>query len=93
MNTTTNNQVHGNYRVSIMKNTSGQRAAKIETLTGRRVKYVPIELLSICAGPDAWMRNILVKCCDCREIFLAHELVGSGICESCADASIAADEV
>ena len=69
-----------NHDVTIVKSMStGQRAAKIVSAT--RTFYVPVELLSVAAGKDAWMRDILVACKECRTLVKAGDMD----CEMCQD--------
>lgn len=37
-------------------------------------KVIPIELASLAAGKDAWMRQILVPCKECKKDFTIQEL-------------------
>lgn len=63
--------------VRISKNNSGQRFAHIETNTGGLM--VPLEMLSLAAGKDAWMRQIEFKCAGCGDHHAASEME----CECC----------
>lgn len=72
----------GHYQVRILKNKAGQRAAEItpSSASARRF-YVPVEMLSLAAGKDKWMRQIEFKCRDCRKPYPASKME----CELCPD--------
>ncbi len=50
--------------------------------SGRFVDPIPTALLSLVAGKDAWMRNILLTCTDCGEAHKASEMEGD-YCRDC----------
>ncbi len=72
-------QTIGNRIITIVKSKTGERAARIES--SGNTYHVPVELLSVAAGKDAWMRDILVKCKECRTEVKAGEID----CEMCQD--------
>lgn len=61
-----------------MKGSNGRRAAQVSAL-GRSPYYVPVELLALSAGKDAWMRDVRFKCSDCGKAHVAREME----CELC----------
>ena len=77
-------QTIGNYTVSIRRNASGQRAARISA-AGHADNYVPLELLALCAGRDLWMRKIQFKCKSCRTLIAADSTDGGEYCQECFD--------
>lgn len=91
MNTnSTKNQTINGFTVSIMVHKStGQRYADIQK-AGQRFD-VPIEMLSLAAGKDAWMKEILVKCAECRTAVKAGEMECS-MCPACYDKAGAENE-
>ena len=80
-------QTFNHYSVRIRVNKAGQRAAEI-TPFGRPSlrQYVPLELLALAAGKDAWMRNIQFKCASCRKLTVAGDTEGGEYCQACFDA-------
>lgn len=70
-------QTFGKRQVLIVKKADGARAAKI--LDRGRISYVPVEILNIVVGKDKWMRNILVRCAECKVRVKAGEME----CEMC----------
>lgn len=73
--------------VRILKSkTNGMRAAEIKGRTGIRI--VPVDLLSLAAGRDAWMRDIEFKCADCRERLPAKDMECQ-MCPSCNEKAFA----
>lgn len=64
----------------VKKGPHGPRAAKI-TCPVNGIYFVPIEILSMCVGKDAWMKDILVRCGDCRTVVKAADLD----CDMCPD--------
>jgi hypothetical protein len=48
---------------------------------------VPIELCGLAAGPDAWMKKILVKCAGCKERTAAGDLGSGELCPKCVEAA------
>jgi hypothetical protein len=76
----TANQKHGIFTVTILKSQLAGRAAKV-TAPGHPTRYVPVEMLSLAAGRDAWMREVLVRCSDCKTVVKAGEMD----CEMCND--------
>ena len=79
-------QTFGTTTVRIMKSLiGGARFAEIQP-KGRPSYHVPIELLALAAGKDAWMRNIQVRCTECRKLHAADELNGGGYCPTCVEA-------
>ena len=82
----TNIQTFGTTTVRIMKSLiGGARFAEIKP-KGRPAYHVPIELLALAAGKDAWMRKIQVRCTECRKPHAADELNDGGYCPTCVDA-------
>ena len=82
----TNIQTFGTTTVRITKSLiGGARFAEIQP-KGRPAYHVPIELLALAAGKDAWMRRIQVRCTECRKLHAADELNGGGYCPTCVDA-------
>ncbi len=51
----------------------GTRYAKIAG-PGGDVRRVPVELCGMGAGPDAWLREIRIKCIECRAVTRAGDL-------------------
>ena len=66
--------------VGIVKSKTGERAAKVTT-TGK-VYFVPSDLLACCTEKDSWMKNILIRCGDCRKVIKASELE-CNMCSEC----------
>jgi hypothetical protein len=62
--------------------TAGTRYALILPDSGSNSHVVPVELLSLTAGRDAWMKNILVRCSVCRVPTKAGEME-CNMCEGC----------
>lgn len=82
----TNIQTFGTTTVRIMKKLiGGNRFAEIKP-KNRPAYHVPIELLALAAGKDAWMRKIQVRCAGCRTRLAAEELNGGGYCPTCVEA-------
>jgi hypothetical protein len=79
----TSNQVVAGHNVTIIKNKAGMRAARIDFGV-----FVPVEMLSLTAGKDVWMRQILLKCSECRTVHPAGALNGGGQ-DVCCDACLA----
>ncbi len=72
-------QIIGTNSVRIVKSKStGQRAAQIFN-PRKGIFYVPVELLSLAAGKDEWMRDIEYRCTNCREKHPARDME----CEMC----------
>ena len=75
-------QIFGNTEVRIRKAASGQRAAEIVPFGRVALRfYVPLEMLSLAAGKDAWMREIQFKCTDCGTKHAAKDME----CEMCPE--------
>lgn len=74
-------QMFGNRQVRIVKSKStGQRAAEITPFGRAALRfYVPVEMLSLAAGKDEWMKDIQFKCADCGVKHPAREME----CEMC----------
>lgn len=73
-------QVH---RIAICVGANGSaynRAAVIDPQGARRI--VPVDLLPLAAGSDAWMREIRVKCVDCRKPVRAGDMECQ-LCPTC----------
>lgn len=73
--------------VVICVNNKGNRYAKISyygAMTRKGTVGIPVEMLSLAAGKDAWMRNIEFKCRDCRATFPAHQMECE-LCPACYD--------
>lgn len=80
-NNPTSNQVFGYFTATIVKNkTNGLRAAKLNR-HGKLYAYVPLEIVSHAAGKDTWMRDIKIRCLDCRKV----GRIGDTECELCQD--------
>lgn len=79
-------QIFGETEVRIIKNsTTGQRAAEITPFGRAALRYfVPVEMLGLAAGKDAWMREIKFKCEDCGEKHAAKDME-CNLCPSCYD--------
>lgn len=71
-------QTFGDRKVLIVKNAHGERAAKI--VENGQAYYVPVEILNIVTGKDAWMKDILVRCADCKVRVKARDME----CEMCS---------
>lgn len=80
--------------VRIMKRPNGDRFAQIDPGGHISLRYhVPVQLLSLAAGKDAWMRDIEFRCADCREKHPASKMECE-LCPACyekAEAENAAD--
>jgi len=52
---------------------------------------IPVELASLAAGKDAWMRQILVRCSDCKEKHTIEALYQDcpGCCPACSEKALA----
>jgi hypothetical protein len=78
--TSTANQIVHGHKVTIVHRKSqgprGPRAAHIDNSY-----FVPVDLLSLTVGKDAWMKDIAVRCVDCRTIVFARDLD----CDMCPD--------
>ncbi len=76
--------------VDIMKSKStGQRFARISYFARMSRKpraLVPLDIIELAAGSDAWMRDIQFRCADvdCRSIHKASEMQ-NGYCPSCIE--------
>lgn len=69
--------------VSIIRNQpSGERFALIRG--GSQSVQVPVDMLGLAAGKDAWMREIRFRCSGCREPFRASEME-SQLCPRCLE--------
>jgi hypothetical protein len=66
--------------VNILKNKNGMRGAQI-ILPNRAPYIVPSDLLPCVVGKDSWMKDIKIRCQDCRTIIKASELE----CNMCSD--------
>lgn len=78
----TSNQKFPGFTVSIMVGrANGQRYGEIKP-DGGRAYHVPVEMLGLAAGKDAWMRDILVKCTHCRTPAKAGEME-CDMCQAC----------
>lgn len=55
-------QTVSGHKVELGKTPTGLRVARID---GRHV--VPMALLGLGAGRDAWMREVVIKCADCKQ--------------------------
>lgn len=88
MNTTTKTppvlQTFEHFSVRIIRSKDGsQRAAEITPFGRAALRYfVPVEMLSLAAGKDAWMRDIKFKCSDCGEKHAAKEMECQ-LCPAC----------
>jgi len=69
---------------------SGHRFAEIRF--GPEGTHVPVELLGMAAGKDAWMREIRFRCSGCREPFKASEMEGE-LCPRCLEETEAYNEL
>jgi|GEM_PF-5616592 len=69
---------------------SGERFAEIRR--GRECIQVPVDLLGLAAGKDAWMRDIRFRCSVCREPFKASEMEGQ-LCPRCLEETEAYNEL
>lgn len=69
-------QIVAGYSVRIFrkKDGKGQHGARVAVINGDRRAAVPVEILPLCAGRSAWMREIRVKCLDCRKETRAAEM-------------------
>lgn len=86
---TRNQKFPGGITVSIMRSKKDpkQRFARI-TRRARGVRglfryTVAVELLSLSAGKDVWMRDVLVRCADCRVPTKAGEMENGQHCAAC----------
>ncbi len=72
--------------VAIGKSPAGlvARISYYGNMTRKGVAYVPVELLSLAAGKDAWMREITFKCAACGERHAA-KVMSNGYCETCVE--------
>lgn len=71
------------HRVSVCVGADGSsynRAAIIDPQGVRQI--VPVDLLPLAAGRDAWMREIRVKCVDCRKTVRAGDMECQ-LCPAC----------
>jgi hypothetical protein len=67
--------------VNIMRSKeTGQRYARVNQIGG--FVRVPLELLSLAAGKDAWMREIVFACPECKQRHPAHAMEGE-YCQDC----------
>ena len=78
-------------KVGIVKATNGNRAVKVQPVGGKAY-YVPLEIAGLAAGKDAWLRDVLCRCTECRSYKTTAELNEGGYCESCVEKSFAEDE-
>lgn len=94
MNTTSNQRfvVEGQECVvSIVRiRESGERFAEIRR--GREITRLPVDLLGLAAGKDAWMREIRFRCVCCNEPFKASEMEGQ-LCPKCLEETEAYNEL
>ncbi len=44
---------------------------------------VPADIASIAAGPDAWLRDVLIRCTDCKTPTPVGTLEGYRLCPCC----------
>ena len=77
-------QLFGTTEVRIKKTTTGERFAEIVPF-GRYIArfHVPVGMCALAAGKDAWMRDILVRCKECRTKTRACDLEGDELCPKC----------
>jgi hypothetical protein len=76
--------------VVICKTSSGQRFARVAyfgRLTRKGVARIPLELLALSAGQDAWMRGIQFKCAGCGAVLAASEMEGE-YCPACNEKAL-----
>jgi hypothetical protein len=69
-----------------IKNT-GVRFARFSffgRMSRRQTFSVPIEMLSLAAGDDAWMRGVEFACADCRKLVAAKD-AECCMCAECYD--------
>lgn len=74
-------------RIMRKKNGEGKHGARVAVIDGDRAGAVPVELLSLCAGRSLWMREISVKCLDCRKETRAGDLENE-YCPACFDKAL-----
>lgn len=81
-------QIVAGHSVRIMrkKNGAGQHGARVAEIDG--VQRVPVELLPLCAGRDVWMREIRVKCLECRAETRAGDMENE-FCPACFEKALA----
>ena len=77
-------QTFGEFTVTIRRNASGMRAARIDC-KGHSDRYIPLELLALAAGKDAWMKKIQFKCKSCLALIAADSTDGGEYCQECFD--------
>lgn len=83
-NPTSNQQIQGRV-VTILRTKTGMRVAHV---TEHGVdSIIPVELLPLCSGKDAWMREIRVKCAACRKVIVAREMECGELCQECFEAA------
>lgn len=68
-------------RVGANPKSPGERCAEIDG-----TRRVPVDILRLAAGPDAWMGDITVRCLDCGKRVSARELESAEVCGPCYDA-------
>lgn len=68
----------------IIKTRRGTRFAEIHPLRGATYR-VPVEMLSLAAGKDAWMREIEFECAGCGTPHSAAEM-STEYCPACVEA-------
>lgn len=73
------NQTINGYRVQTM--THKPTGNRFVIINGNLSRCVPLEIASLAAGKDAWMRDILAPCSDCK----THIKLGEMECNLCPD--------
>jgi len=76
--------------VVVYRQANGTRVAKVShygRMTRKVSFYVPVELCGLAAGPDAWMKKIMVKCAGCKERTPAGDLGSGELCPKCVEAA------
>lgn len=69
---------------------STERIAQI--VQGSWVTQIPVDLLGLAAGKDAWMREIRFRCLGCHQPFKACEMEGQ-LCPKCLEETEAYNEL
>jgi hypothetical protein len=79
--------VQGNY-VAIMHRIRGDSRVRFAKIGLQNPYFIPVELLPLAAGKDAWMRDISVKCSGCRTPHRAGDMQAGYqdiACQTCID--------
>ena len=79
----TSDQPFNGFLISIVKDNLGNRFAGFKSKTGRKLHLVPVSVCGLAAGKDAWMRDIKVRCNECREVTTCGKLQDGEYCETC----------